>query len=89
LGTEIGAVVRDYNGLIIERDAKGNVKSFKADDLTPTIKEKNEKKFGKRTEDGLKLVGSKGVKDDFSDQIKESNGRMKQWQREQKSAQRV
>jgi len=91
MGVEIGVVVRDYNGLIIERDSQGNVKNFKGDEQTETYRKKNIEKFGQRDKEGIPVetkaykIGklTKGKKDPFSDQIKESNRRYEQWQQEQ------
>jgi hypothetical protein len=77
------AVVRDYNGFVIERDDNGEVISMKADEKTESVRQKNKDKFGNRDEAGLLIKGSKKTKDDFTEQINESNKRLKKWQQEQ------
>jgi len=80
---QITAVLRDYNGLIITRDGKGEVTSYKADDKTETIRQKNKEKFGNRDEEGRLVKNGKKSEDEHTARINESNKRYKKWQQEQ------
>lgn len=77
-------VLRDYNGFLIQRDDEGNITYMKADEKTEEHRKKNKDKFGERDDEGLLIKGKKKTKDEFTEQIKESNKRLKLWQLEQK-----
>ena len=80
---EIRAVLRDYNGLIITRDGEGKVTSYKGDDKTEAIRQKNKEKFGQRDEEGRLVKRGKKAEDEHTARINESNRRYKKWQQEQ------
>jgi hypothetical protein len=94
LGVEIGAIVRDYNGAIVQRNGKGEIIGYKVDELSEEYKKKNIGKFGKIDKKG-DLVGckipnlkSKDI-ESLKKGIEESNRRYDKWQQEQKFAQQV
>lgn len=76
-------VLRDYNGFLIKRDDEGNITYMRADEETEEHRKKNKDKFGERDDDGLLIKNKKKTKDEFTEQIKESNKRLKLWQQEQ------
>ena len=80
----IETVVRDYNGFVIVRDKNFKVTKMSRDDLSDQIQEKNKTKFGQRDDDGKLNKNGKFSEDEFTEQIKESNRRLKKWQQEQK-----
>ena len=94
MGVEIGAVVRDYNGAIVQRNGKGEVVGYKIDDISEIQRQKNIHKFGKIDKRG-DLVGCKipNLKKEKIESLKkgieESNRRYDKWQQEQKFAQQV
>ena len=88
MGTEIGAIVRDYNGAIVQRNGKGEVTGYKIDELSEDYRKKNIGKFGKIDKRG-DLVGCKipNLKKENIESLKkgieESNRRYEKWQQEQ------
>lgn len=76
-------VQRDYNGFVIKRDSEGKIIQMVADEKTEHFRMKNKEKFGERDEDGKLIKEGKKVKDEYTENIYESNRRLKKWQQEQ------
>ena len=89
MGTMIVADVRDYNGFIISRNAKGEVVKYVKDNLSDKIKLKNMDIFGRVDDKGKFIEGRKTEKlkstekEKIKNEINESNRRLEKWQQEQ------